>query len=125
MFDHVKFGVSDFAASKAFFAEALAPLGVAAWGEGEPSYGVELCGRQDASLCLYQATERPVPLHIAFVAETRAEVDAFYAAALAAGAQDNGSPGLRPRKHPNYDAAFVIRPDGHNLEVVCHRAEPA
>lgn len=125
MFDHVKFGVSDFAASKAFFAEALAPLGVAVGGEGEPSYGVELCGRQDASLCLYQATERPVPLHIAFVAETRAEVDAFYAAALAAGAQDNGPPGLRPRYHPNYYAAFVIGPDGHNLEAVCHRAEPA
>ncbi len=123
MFDHVKFGVSDYAASKAFFVQALAPLGVSVGGEGEPSYGVELCGRQDASLCLYQATVPPVPLHLAFVAASRAEVDAFHAAALAAGARDNGPPGLRPRYHPNYYAAFVIGPDGHNLEAVCHRAD--
>jgi len=61
-------------------------------------------------------------LHIAFVASTREEVDASYRAALAAGGKDNGAPGLRPRYHPNYYAAFVIGPDGHNIEAVCHEA---
>jgi hypothetical protein len=78
MFDHVKFGASDYAKSKAFFLKALEPLGVTGGSEGEPSYGVELCGRNNASLCLYQATERPAPLHLAFVAETRQQVEAFY-----------------------------------------------
>ena len=120
MFDHVKFGASDYAASKAFFLQALKPLGVEAGAEGEPSYGIELCGRSNSSLCLYQAKETPVPLHIAFVAESRQEVDAFYRAALAAGGKDNGIPGLRPHYHANYYAAFVIGPDGHNIEAVCH-----
>jgi 2-iminobutanoate/2-iminopropanoate deaminase len=120
MFDHVKIGVTDYAASKAFFLTALAPLGVVAGGEGEPTYGIELCGRNDASLCLFQAKDRPAALHIAFVAESRDEVDAFYAAALAAGGMDNGAPGLRPQYHASYYAAFVIGPDGHNIEAVCH-----
>ena len=123
MFDHVKFGVSDYTASKAFFLQALAPLGVVAGSEGEPSYGIELCGVNDASLCLYQAPERPAPLHIAFVASTRQQVDDFYRAAIAAGGKDNGAPGLRPQYHANYYAAFVIGPDGHNIEAVCHRRE--
>jgi len=76
MFDHVKFGVSDYAASKAFFLKALEPLGVEAGAEGEPSYGIELCGRNNSSLCLFQAKDKPAPLHIAFVAATRKEVDA-------------------------------------------------
>ena len=71
MFDHVKFGVSDYAASKAFFLQALAPLGVTLVGEGEPSYGAELAGSGDASLCLYQSAEKPAPLHIAFRADSR------------------------------------------------------
>lgn len=66
MFDHVKFGVSDYAASKAFFLQALAPLGVTLAGEGEPAYGAELAGANDASLCLYQSEDKPAPLHIAF-----------------------------------------------------------
>lgn len=74
-------------------------------------------------MCLYQAAEKPAPLHLAFVAESREEVDAFYRAALAAGGKDNGAPGLRPRYHANYYAAFVIGPDGHNIEAVCHAAE--
>jgi catechol 2,3-dioxygenase-like lactoylglutathione lyase family enzyme len=123
MFDHVKFGVSDYAASKAFFLKALEPLGVVAGSEGEPGYGIELCGRNDASLCLYQAKYRPAPLHIAFVADTRQQVEAFYRAALAAGGKDNGAPGLRPNYHANYYAAFVIGPDGHNIEAVCHKSE--
>jgi catechol 2,3-dioxygenase-like lactoylglutathione lyase family enzyme len=122
MFDHVKFGVSDYAASKAFFLKALAPLGVAAGAEGEPSYGIELVAEgNDTSLILFQATEKPAHLHLAFVARTRAQVDAFYRAALDAGAKDNGAPGLRPKYHANYYAAFVIGPDGHNIEAVCHQ----
>jgi catechol 2,3-dioxygenase-like lactoylglutathione lyase family enzyme len=125
MFDHVKFGVTDYAASKAFYVKALQPLGVTVVSEGAPSYGIELSnGRSEASLCLYQSQERPTPLHIAFVAETRQQVDGFYRAALQAGGADNGPPGLRPRYHANYYAAFVIDPDGHNIEAVCHKPEP-
>ncbi|CAN5163651.1 VOC family protein [soil metagenome] len=120
MFDHVKFGVADYAASKAFFLAALEPLGVTAGAEGPPTYGIELCGRGDASLCLFQSDEKPAPLHLAFTATSREQVDAFHRAALAAGARDNGAPGLRPHYHANYYAAFVIGPDGHNLEAVCH-----
>lgn len=123
MFDHVKFGVSDYAEGKNFFLKALVPLGVEAGSEGEPSYGIELCGRSDSSLCIYQAIEVPAPLHIAFVAETREQVDAFCRAALQAGGQDNGAPGLRTNYHANYYAAFVIGPDGHNIEAVCHDRE--
>ena len=119
MFDHVKFGVSDFAASKAFFVKALAPLGVAVVAEGEPTYGVELCGKGKASLCLFQTNEKPAHLHLAFAAETREQVDAFYRAALEAGGTDNGAPGLRPLYQAKYYAAFVLGPDGHNIEVVC------
>ncbi len=123
MFDHVKFGVSDYAASKAFFLKALEPLGVTAGDEGEPSYGVELCGKSNASLCLFEAKDKPAPLHIAFVADTREQVRAFYRAALKAGGKDNGAPGLRAHYHANYYAAFVIGPDGHNIEAVCHQPE--
>jgi catechol 2,3-dioxygenase-like lactoylglutathione lyase family enzyme len=123
MFDHVKFGVSDYAASKTFFLKALEPLGVAVIAEGSPTYGVELGGKGNVSLCLYQTTEKPAPLHLAFLAETRQQVDAFYRAALAAGGKDNGAPGLRPQYNATYYAAFVIGPDGHNIEAVCH--EPA
>ena len=124
MFDHVKFGVSDFAASKAFYLQALAPLGVTLGAEGEPSYGIELVVKgQLASLCLFQTVEKPAHLHLAFMAQTRQQVDAFYRAALEAGAKDNGAPGLRPKYHANYYAAFVIGPDGHNIEAVCHAPE--
>jgi len=119
MFDHVKFGVSDYGASKAFFLKALEPLGVAVVSEGAPAYGVELA-KGDVSLCLCQTGEKPAPLHLAFRAETRGQVEAFYRAALEAGGRDNGAPGLRPHYHANYYAAFVIGPDGHNVEVVCH-----
>ncbi len=123
MFDHVKFGVRDFAASKAFYLQALAPIGAVVVGEGEPSYGVEICDSGDVSLVLFETREQPAHLHIAFRAQTRAQVDAFHRAALAAGAKDNGPPGLRPKYHANYYAAFVIDPDGHNIELVCHAAE--
>lgn len=120
MFDHVVFGVSDFAASKAFFLKALAPLNVSA--VSESPLGIELC-RPDgnASLCIRRVPEaNPSHLHLAFTAESRQQVEAFYRAALAAGGRDNGPPGLRPQYHANYYAAFVIGPDGHNIEAVCH-----
>jgi catechol 2,3-dioxygenase-like lactoylglutathione lyase family enzyme len=122
MFDHVVFGVSDYAASKAFFLKALEPLGVAVVAEGP--LGVELCSPEGkASLCLYQSQEKPAHLHLAFTAGNRQQVDAFYRAALAAGGKDNGAPGLRPQYSGNYYAAFVIGPDGHNIEVVYHEPE--
>ena len=121
MFDHVVFGVSDYAASKAFFLKALEPLGVAVVSEGQ--LGVELCDDGEVSLCLFQTDEKPAHLHLAFTAETRQQVEAFYRAALEAGGKDNGAPGLRPQYHANYYAAFVIGPDGHNIEVVCHEPE--
>lgn len=124
MFDHVKFGVTDFAASKAFYLKALESLGIAVVSEGVPTYGVELLTpASKASLCLFQTAEKPAHLHIAFVAGNRAQVDAFHRAALEAGGKDNGRPGLRPNYHASYYAAFVIDPDGHNIEVVCHEPQ--
>lgn len=123
MFDHVKFGVSDYAASKAFFLRALAPLGVAVVSEGTPDYGVELSAKGKASLCLFQTDQKPAHLHLAFVAQNRRQVDDFHRAALAAGGTDNGAPGLRPQYNATYYAAFVIGPDGHNIEAVCHAPE--
>ncbi len=119
MFDHVVFGVSDYAASKAFFLKALEPLGVT--DAVESPLGLELSqpgGK--SSLCIFRTQEKPAHLHLAFTADQRGQVDAFHRAALAAGGQDNGGPGLRPHYHVHYYAAFVIGPDGHNIEVVCH-----
>jgi catechol 2,3-dioxygenase-like lactoylglutathione lyase family enzyme len=121
MFDHVKIGVSNYAISKHFYLQALAPLGVKAGAEGAPSYGIELTSDSPASFCLFETSEKPAHLHIAFAAATREQVDAFYHAALAAGGKDYGPPGLRPKYHPHYYAAFVIDPDGHNIEAVCHQ----
>ena len=72
------------------------------------------------ALWLYQSSTKPAPLHIAFTAENRKQVQDFYRAALEAGGKDNGAPGLRPHYHPNYYGAFVIGPDEHNVEAVCH-----
>lgn len=121
MFDHVVFGVSDYAASKAFFLKALEPLGVTIVSEGQ--WGIELSSESKASLCMFQTEEKPAYLHLAFKAGNRQQVEAFYRAALAAGGKDNGAPGLRPQYHANYYAAFVIGPDGHNIEVVCHEPD--
>ena len=121
MFDHVVFGVSDYAASKAFYLRALEPLGVVIVQEGP--LGLEMSSDNETSLCIFQTDEKPAHLHLAFRATDRRQVDAFHRAALEAGATDNGGPGLRPRYHANYYAAFVIAPDGHNVEVVCHGAE--
>jgi catechol 2,3-dioxygenase-like lactoylglutathione lyase family enzyme len=121
MFDHVVFGVSDYAASKAFFLEALAPLGIAVVQEGP--LGIELSTDGKSSLCICPTEEKPAHLHLAFTAANRRQVEAFHRAALEAGGTDHGGPGLRPQYHANYYAAFVIGPDGHNIEVVCHEPE--
>ena len=122
MFDHVGFGVTNLAESKAFFLKALRPLGVTVVMDGP--YGVGLGKEGKPSLWLSETRKKPARLHVAIAASTRAEVDAFYHAALAAGGKDNGPPGLRPHYHPNYYGAFVIGPDGHNIEAVCHKPLP-
>ena len=127
MLDHVGFAVSDAERSRAFYEQALAPLGMVlimtvtpeqtesggtAYGfgsDGKPYFWIG--GRERVG----QGT------HIAFAANTRAEVDSFYEAALAAGGRDNGAPGLRPQYHPDYYGAFVLDPDGINIEAVCHK----
>jgi catechol 2,3-dioxygenase-like lactoylglutathione lyase family enzyme len=121
VFDHVVFGASDYAASKAFFLQALEPIGLAVVLEGP--LGVELSADGRSSLCICPTDEKPAHLHLAFAAENRRQVDAFHRAALAAGGKDNGAPGLRPQYHADYYAAFVIGPDGHNIEMVCHAPE--
>ena len=121
MFDHVVFGVSDYATSKAFFLKALEPIGIAVLSENP--LGIELSADGKSSLCLFQTEDKPSHLHLAFVAESRQQVEAFYRAALEAGGKDNGAPGLRPNYSGRYYAAFVIGPDGHNIEVVFHEPE--
>lgn len=119
--DHVRFGVSDYAASKAFFLAALQPLGVAVVMEGP--YGLGLGRNGKSSLWMFQTAEKPAHLHLAFTADDRKQVEAFYRAALVAGGKDNGAPGLRPHYDAKYYGAFVIGPDGHNVEAVCHKPE--
>ena len=120
MIDHTGVAVSDLAKSKAFYRAALAPLGYA-----RPD-GVRAMSSASAwrpSPISGSARARPAnvpPVHVAFRAESRAQVDAFHKAAMAAGGRDNGPPGLRPHYHANYYGAFVLDPDGHNVEAVCH-----
>jgi catechol 2,3-dioxygenase-like lactoylglutathione lyase family enzyme len=122
MLDHIGFTVRDVEASRRFSTAALAPLGVGVAMEFADHVGL---GRDGRPQFWFSRGDPPVsPLHLAFSARNHAEVDAFHAAALAAGAKDNGAPGLRPHYHPNYYGAFAIDPDGHNIEAVCHSAEP-
>jgi catechol 2,3-dioxygenase-like lactoylglutathione lyase family enzyme len=113
--------VSNLAESKAFYLKALQPLGISVAMEGP--YGVGLGRNGKPSFWLSESKEKPTHLHIAIAADTRDQVDAFYTAALAAGATDNGPPGVRPHYHPNYYGAFVLGPDGHNIEAVCHKPQ--
>ena len=121
MLDHAGFPVSDYARSKVFYLQALAPLGYALIMEVQqdendsPAAGFGANGKPDLWIGGEAGLQRPI--HIAVAAPNRAAVDAFHRAALAAG---NGAPGLRPHYHPNYYAAFVLDPDGHNIEAVCH-----
>ena len=121
MLDHVGFTVSDYERSKAFYSTALAPLGItllmepmnaaAGFGKGgKPFFWIETRGPALTG-----------DLHVAFAADDRETVDAFHAAALEAGGKDNGAPGVRAIYHPHYYGAYVLDPDGNNIEAVCHK----
>ena len=117
MLDHIVIGVSDLAVAKEFYARALAPLGIAPIMERPGTVGLGEHGKPEFWLREEQA---PTPAHVAFGTGDRAVVDAFHEAALAAGGSDNGGPGRREIYHPHYYGAFVLDPDGHNVEAVCH-----
>lgn len=119
--DHIGLAVGDYEHSKAFFIQALAPLGIELVMEVAGWAGLGRNGKPE--LWFGTHAQKQNPMHIAFLAETRAQVDAFYAAALKAGATNNGPPGIREIYHPDYYGAFVIGPDGHNIEAVCHQPE--
>lgn len=128
MIDHLGFSVSDYERAKAFYTKALAPLGyglimeVTAEQTGHAAAaGFGADGKPDFWFDAEGAMNKPV--HIAIRADDRATVDAFYKAAIAAGGRDNGPPGIRPHYHPSYYGAFVLDPDGHNIEAVCHAPE--
>lgn len=118
MIDHIGIKVSDFDQARTFYSAALAPLGYTVL--MEPAPGFAGFGRDGKPDFWIQPGPTSGSCHIAFAARDHATVDAFYKAALAAGATDNGAPGARPQYHPGYYGAFVIGPDGHNLEAVCH-----
>lgn len=122
MIDHLGIPVKDIAASRRFYEAALAPLGYRVLGEETNTLGnnVVLMGADEIDFVIADGEPVTDGTHFAFRVETRAEVDAFHAAALAAGGKDNGAPGIREDYHPNYYAAFVIDPDGMNVEAVCH-----
>lgn len=123
MIDHITFGVTDFARSVAFYDVAFAPLGVTRLytPPSEENDGVPFTGYGEDTPFFWIVEERATTgmLHVALQAN-RSQVDAFHAAALRAGGTDNGAPGLRPHYHPHYYGAFVLDPDGHNIEAVCH-----
>ncbi|MBV9259982.1 MAG: VOC family protein [Pseudolabrys sp.] len=127
MIDHVGFPVSDYPRAKAFYEKALAPLGyvlvmeVQQHGNDAPAAGFGINNKPDFWIGGEGGLNWTV--HIAIVAKDRPTVDAFYRAAMAAGGKDNGPPGLRPHYHANYYGAFVLDPDGHNIEAVCHASE--
>jgi len=124
MLDHIGIAVSDFARAKTFYDKALAPLGIALVMEvtaeqtgDQPAAGFGSGGKP---YFWFGGGADVARAHIAFTAKDRGAVDAFYKAALAAGGKDNGAPGLRPHYHKDYYGAFVLDPDGHNIEAVCH-----
>jgi catechol 2,3-dioxygenase-like lactoylglutathione lyase family enzyme len=121
MIDHIGVNVTEIARSKAFYRAALAPLGYVALMEFEDAVGFGVPPKPD--FWVGQSKLDVLPTHVAFRAENRRQVDAFHKAAIAAGARDNGLPGLRPHYHANYYGAFVLDPDGHNIEAVCHTPE--
>ncbi len=125
MIDHTGVSCTQFDVTKTFYEKALAPLGYGLIvnfprpdGGHVAGFGETATGKPD--FWIVSQTDAPQPVHTAIRAETRAAVDAFYAAAIAAGGVDNGGPGLRPHYHANYYGAFVKDPDGHNIEAVCH-----
>jgi len=121
MYDHVSLKVKDAARSRKFFQRALAPLGYKVLDESDEGAGF---GAEDGSaLWIAKGHPHEPALHIAFSAPARAGVEAFHKAALDAGGRDNGRPGIRENYGPNYYAAFVVDPDGNNIEAVCLKAE--
>lgn len=127
MIDHIGLAVSNFDVSKAFYTKAFAPLGyqlimeVTAEMTGKnPAAGFGMPSKPD--FWIGGGGSNIQPAHVAFRADSRAGVDAFYKAAIAAGGRDNGAPGIRAKYHPDYYGAFVLDPDGHNIEAVCHQA---
>jgi len=123
MLDHVGVNVSDYERSRVFYKGALAPLGFSLLMEPVPGTG----GFGSEGKPWFWITDQREPttenVHVAFAARDRATVDAFHAAALEAGGTDNGAPGIRTIYHPDYYGAYVLDPDGNNVEVVCHRPE--
>jgi catechol 2,3-dioxygenase-like lactoylglutathione lyase family enzyme len=119
MLDHLIITVSDFAASREFYEKALAPLEYQVVMHMDDAAGFGVMDKPD--FFIKQGEGVKPPIHVAFMSRDRETVDAFHAAALAAGGTDNGPPGLRADYHPNYYGAFIIDPDGHNIEAVCHR----
>lgn len=127
MIDHTGVVVSDFVKSKNFYTAALAPMGYSLIMEipKEVTGSANVAGFGElnkADFWISNGSPNQPPIHIAFRASSRAIVDAFYSAAIAAGGRDNGAPGLRPHYHPNYYGAFVLDLDGHNIEAVCHES---
>jgi catechol 2,3-dioxygenase-like lactoylglutathione lyase family enzyme len=124
MIDHLSVVVSDYEKSKAFYRQALAPTGHSRVVELPAADGRKasagFCHDDGSDVWISQGTAIKPPIHLAFRVSTREAVDAFHQAAIAAGGKDNGAPGLRPQYHPNYYGAFVLDPDGHNIEAVCH-----
>jgi catechol 2,3-dioxygenase-like lactoylglutathione lyase family enzyme len=120
MLDHMGFSVSDYDRSKAFYEKALAPLGLKLLMEPVPGIGGFGDGQKPF---FWIGTRGPAQseIHVAFEADSRETVDAFHAAALEAGGTDNGGPGVREIYHPTYYGAYVLDPDGNNVEAVCHK----
>jgi catechol 2,3-dioxygenase-like lactoylglutathione lyase family enzyme len=123
MFDHVGLNVRDYAVSRSFYEQALAPLGYRVVMAFDEWKGAGFGTADDKpELWISQREPYGTGTHLAFAARDRETVDAFHAAALAAGGRDNGEPGLREHYHPGYYGAFVLDADGNNVEAVCHRA---
>lgn len=119
--DHIGLSVSNCEKSKAFYVKALAPLGIELAMEVHGWVGFGKNQKPEFWFGVGNFVHQP--LHVAFIAENRAQVRAFYEAAIAAGGKDNGKPGVREIYHANYYGAFVFDPDGHNIEAVCHKPE--
>jgi catechol 2,3-dioxygenase-like lactoylglutathione lyase family enzyme len=126
MLDHIGLAVADMNRARAFYVAALKPLGLGVVMDvtAEETGGDAHAGFGEEDMPYFWIGTGAKPkggTHVAFTARTRAEVDAFYRAAVAAGGRDNGAPGPRPHYHANYYSAFVFDPDGNNVEAVCHR----
>jgi catechol 2,3-dioxygenase-like lactoylglutathione lyase family enzyme len=126
MIDHIGVAVANIDRAKSFYASALEPIGIGVIMEVSPEETGDDAhagfGADGKAFFWIGTGVRPKGgTHVAFAVGTRAEVDAFYRAAIAAGGRDNGAPGLRPEYHPNYYGAFVFDPDGNNIEAVCHK----